>query len=494
MLSDLPAEYLSEFCKAAMGAAAAGASQDVCQRGQATRRGALGGGAQRTGVVLRPRARRLRSAPADQVLDGIDLSCSPKRSRRCEALRDGSDAAGRGREQGRAAAVVPQSRVAAAGAMGGRHAVAGELRPSLLLRLHTEQGSGTATPRPRGQSTCSRRGYAARAASRARAALPSRRPPPRPPPRSLPRRLALPVPRQSTPPLPHPPARPSRLTSPAPNHSAVRLTLPTCATSPPSSTRRCARRVRHIHVASLAGFEPTGLGAQMRRETSEPSLALHPSLELNIVFLSRWPKVYLRDTMTYFTRHSESRRRGVLLHCSHFSHQATRLAAVASPSTMRLLILRGRQRRRRRRGTRPGPSVDNVGGGGGGGGGGDGGRHGPQTAGRPEALLEQSEGWLGTPALAEHWRVHAGLIGPRHGGVGATGGPRPAAVVGEVVLVAQRGPCACAACRAEREKKRTDNARERHFKISGFLTSHTSSTSIEQLQLRTPETLTRTIP
>ena len=145
MLSDLPAEYISEFCKAAMqvlqqqapGKMFANAAKQL-----GVERSAVEHSVQALCYVL-VRAASV-SAPADQVLDGIDLTLQPEaletlRSFYESAATQLAEVANRGVQLPAYHSLEWRLQVQ----VGGRHSVAGELKPSFLLRLHTEQGSGT---------------------------------------------------------------------------------------------------------------------------------------------------------------------------------------------------------------------------------------------------------------------------------------------------------------------------------------------------------------
>lgn len=145
MLSDLPAEYLSEFCKAAMQVLQQQAPAKMfanAAKQLGVERSAVEHSVQALCYVL-VRAASV-SAPADQVLDGIDLTLQPEaletlRSFYETAATQLAEVANRGVQLPSYHSLEWRLQVQ----VGGRHAVAGELKPSFLLRLHTEQGSGT---------------------------------------------------------------------------------------------------------------------------------------------------------------------------------------------------------------------------------------------------------------------------------------------------------------------------------------------------------------
>lgn len=145
MLSDLPAEYISEFCKAAMqvlqqqapGKMFANAAKQL-----GVERSAVEHSVQALCYVL-VRAASV-SAPAEQILDGIDLTLQSEALETLKTFYESvaaqlAEVANRGVQLPAYHSLEWRLQVQ----VGGRHAVAGELKPSFLLRLHTEQGTIT---------------------------------------------------------------------------------------------------------------------------------------------------------------------------------------------------------------------------------------------------------------------------------------------------------------------------------------------------------------
>ena len=173
--------------------------------------------------------------PAEQVLDGIELQLQPDalaalQSFYTEAAADLAQVSSRGPDLPAYHSLEWRLQVQVAG----RHVVAGDLQPSYLLRLHTEDPKGFGAPR-------------------AEHLLQACSPPLRPRPPLAPHYPILFSPSLAL-------ARPRS----ASQHRGARFapcgrrrTLRTCATSPPSWTPRCARRPRHIHAASRAASRPS---------------------------------------------------------------------------------------------------------------------------------------------------------------------------------------------------------------------------------------------
>lgn len=98
-------------------------------------------------ILVRPRLGRARS-PAEQVLDGVELQLQPDalaalQSFYAEAAAELAQVSRRGPDLPAYHSLEWRLQVQVAG----RHVVAGELQPSYLLRLHTEETRGFGAPR-----------------------------------------------------------------------------------------------------------------------------------------------------------------------------------------------------------------------------------------------------------------------------------------------------------------------------------------------------------
>uniref|UniRef100_A0A7S0ND34 COMM domain-containing protein n=1 Tax=Phaeocystis antarctica TaxID=33657 RepID=A0A7S0ND34_9EUKA len=148
-LSSLPAEYIAEFCKAALALLqqkAQGKMFSNAAKQLGIEREAVEQGVQALCYVLL-RAASTRT-PAEQVLDGIELQLQPDalaalQSFYTEAVADLAQVSSRGPDLPAYHSLEWRLQVQVAG----RHVVAGDLQPSYLLRLHTEDPRGFGAPR-----------------------------------------------------------------------------------------------------------------------------------------------------------------------------------------------------------------------------------------------------------------------------------------------------------------------------------------------------------
>ena len=153
--------------------------------------------------------------PAEQLLDGVELELQPDALAALHAFyEEAAPSLAQIQSRGPALPSYHSLEWRLQVQIAGRHAVAGEVQPSYLLRLHTEDARGFGAPQAE---------HLLQASARR-------------PPAAVLRADGL-----------HAPPAPGRHVPDT--HARRRPTLPTCATSRASWTRRCARRPRSIRAA-----------------------------------------------------------------------------------------------------------------------------------------------------------------------------------------------------------------------------------------------------